>query len=68
MDRWFTDGEADTVVVTAVAGLEALTGSVPWAEGERFLVSATNGVVAYCGLSGAATPELEAMYDEAFPG
>ena len=66
VERWYAGGGADTVAVTAVSGLEALTGSVPWSEGETFLVSATNGVVAYCGLSGPTSPDLLTMYDTAF--
>ena len=68
VDRWYTGGDAEIVVVRAPAGFEALTGSVPWAEGEAFLVSATGGTVNYCGLSGPATPELQAIYDGAFGG
>lgn len=68
VDRWYAGGDTDTVVVTSPAGLEALIGSVPWVEGEAFLVSATAGTVNYCGLSGPATPELQAIYDGAFGG
>lgn len=66
--KWFVGGDNPTVIVTAPAGFEALLGSVPFAVGENFLVSATDGVVNYCGMSGEATPELQAMYDAAFPG
>lgn len=66
--EWFVGGDSDTVIVTAPAGFEALIGSVPFAVGDDFLVSATDGVVNYCGMSGLATPELQALYDAAFPG
>ena len=66
--KWYTGGDSETVVVTAPAGFEALIGSVPFVVGEDFLISATGGVVNYCGLSGAATPELQAIFDGAFPG
>jgi hypothetical protein len=66
--KWYTGGDATTVIVTAPAGFEALIGSVPFAEGGNFLVSATDGIVNYCGMSGEATPELQALYDAAFPG
>ncbi|MCB1246290.1 MAG: hypothetical protein KDB69_03385 [Acidimicrobiia bacterium] len=65
---WYQGGDAPTVIVTAPAGFEALIGSVPFAVGEHFLVTATNGTVNYCGLSGPATPELQALFDAAFPG
>jgi hypothetical protein len=68
VDRWFTDGTATTVLVTAPAGLEALIGSVPFEQGGSFLVTATDGVVNYCGYSGPATPELTAIFEAAFPG
>jgi hypothetical protein len=66
--KWYVGGDTDTVVLTAPAGLEALIGSVPFAVGENFLVSATEGVVNYCGFSGPATADLQAIYDGAFSG
>ena len=68
VDRWYVGGDADVVTIAAPLGLEALTGSIDFVEGEPYLISAFDGTVSYCGLSGAATPELQAMYDEAFPG
>ncbi|HSJ70491.1 MAG TPA: hypothetical protein VLA29_02470 [Acidimicrobiia bacterium] len=67
VDRWFTEGEATVVTVTAPAGLEALIGSVPFVVGEEFLVSAFDGTVNYCGFSGPRTPELLTVYETAFP-
>ena len=66
--KWYAGGDTDTVVLTAPAGLEALIGSVPFAVGVDFLVSASDGVVNYCGFSGPVTAELQAVYDGAFPG
>jgi hypothetical protein len=34
--------------------------------GETYLISAVDGVVATCGQSGVASPELKAIYDAAF--
>jgi hypothetical protein len=68
VDRWFTDGDATTVLVTAPAGLEALIGGIQFDQGATYLVSATDGVVNYCGYSGPSTPELRAIFEEAFPG
>lgn len=67
VDRWFTEGEATVVTVTAPAGLEALIGSVPFVVGGEFLVSAFDGTVSYCGFSGPRTPELLSVYEAAFP-
>ncbi len=67
---WFagTDDQtaAQTVELTAPAGLEALTGGIAFEVGEPYLVSATDGVVDYCGLSGPATTELQSLSDDAF--
>jgi hypothetical protein len=68
VDAWYAGGESDTVRITAPQGLEALIGGVEFAVGEQYLVSATDGVVNYCGFSGPATADLQAVYDAAFGG
>lgn len=68
VDRWFTGGDAATVEIHAPMGLEALIGTVPFAEGEQFLVTAFDGTVNYCGFSGPSTPEFRAAFEEAFGG
>ena len=68
VDRWYTGGDAGTVELRAPSGMEALIDGFAFEVGEQYLVSATDGTVNFCGMSGAATPELQAMYDEAFPG
>jgi hypothetical protein len=68
VDQWFTPGDADIVTITAPAGMEALIGGIPFDVGGMYLVSATGGTVNYCGFSGPDSPELRALYDEAFPG
>lgn len=65
--RWFTDGEAEQVTITAPAGMEALIGGIPFVEGADYLVTATNGVVNYCGYTAEATPDMRAAFEEAFP-
>lgn len=66
VDRWYVGGDAPVVTVTAPAGLEALTGSIDFVVGDPYIISAYEGVVAYCELSGPATPERRSWYDEAF--
>jgi hypothetical protein len=66
VDRWYKGGDAEAVHITAPQGLEALLGAVDFVVGESYLVSATDGVVNYCGFSGPATPELQGVYDAAF--
>jgi hypothetical protein len=68
VDEWYVGGDAAVVELTAPAGLEALIGTVDFVEGESYLISAYDYTVNYCGFSGPATPELQAVYDQAFPG
>lgn len=69
VDRWFAGEEVDEVVVTGADENEtALLGGVVLEDGGRYLISAGDGEVRSCGLSGEATPELEAIYEAAFPG
>lgn len=67
VDRWYAGGDADTVILHAPAGLEALIAGFDFEVGQRYLVTATEGTVNYCGFSGPATPELQAVFDAAFP-
>ena len=64
---WYVGGDTDQVILTASAGIEALIGGIAFEPGGTYLVSATDGVVNYCGYSGLATPELQVVYDAAFP-
>jgi hypothetical protein len=66
VDHWFAGGEADEVVVTGPAGMEALIGGIPFTAGETYLITAYDGTVNYCGFSGPATPELRASFEAAF--
>ena len=68
VDKWFTAGDATTVDLTAPAGLQALIGGIDFEVGSKYLIAATDGTVNYCGYSDLATPELRAIYNEAFPG
>ncbi len=57
--------------VTIKAPETDLSGLVPvvhFEEGKDYLVSASDGAVSVCGLSGEKTPELSEMYAEAFGG
>jgi hypothetical protein len=72
VDRWYNDGtasNADTVVVTAPEGMEALIGGIAFEPGGRYLVSAdAEGNVAYCGYTAPATDDMRAAFEQAFPG
>jgi hypothetical protein len=66
VDRWFTGGDAQTVEIEYTPGFEALIGTPSLEVGQRYLITATDGVVNGCGYSGVATPEYEAAFEEAF--
>lgn len=67
VEEWFTGGDAAIVELTAPAGLQALIGGIDFEVGTKYLVTATNGTVNYCGFSDVSTPQLRAMFEEAFP-
>jgi hypothetical protein len=67
--RWYRGGDAGTVVLrNADERLQALLGTPDFSVGEDYLVSSSDGSISVCGLTGAASPELQAAYDEAFTG
>ena len=68
--RWFTGGDADRVRLDVPGGIgpeaAALWYGVDFRDGERYLVTATDGNVNSCGYTAAATPEMEAAFERAF--
>jgi hypothetical protein len=72
IDRWYHDGtgsEAETVVVNAPEGMEALIGGIAFDVGGQYLISAdAEGNVAYCGYSAPATDDMRSSFEQAFPG
>jgi len=68
VDRWYRGGDATTVVLRNPGeDMQALVGAADFRPGEDYLVSAESGTVSVCGLTGPASPELRAVYDQAFP-
>ena len=66
-DHWYRGGdEATDVVLTAGSPDVRLEGGIAFEEGQRYLVSAVDGQVATCGLSGPYSDEMAAAYAEAF--
>jgi hypothetical protein len=61
--RWYAGGDADRVELKGADQTVALDG-VDFVVGEAYLVTAAEGVVQPCGVSGPATPELEQLYEE----
>lgn len=66
VDRWFTGGDAEVVEIQYSPGFEALIGTPTLEVGQRYLITATDGVVNGCGYSGIATAEYEAAFEQAF--
>lgn len=65
--RFYAGEETDLVTVAEPSGdLQALLSGVDFEEGERYLVSATDGQVTLCGFSAPYDESLAAVYDEAF--
>ncbi len=66
IDRWFRGGDTDVVDVIVPAGFTAALDGVDFVVGTRYLVTAVDGVVTSCGLSGPATPEFEQVFSDVF--
>ena len=67
VSQWYLGGSAEEVTVTGPQEVEtALLGGVPLEQDGDYLLVAVDGVVRSCGQSGEATPQLEALYAEAF--
>jgi hypothetical protein len=63
----FAGEVGQTVEVTAPpADLQQLVGAASFETGGSYLVAATDGLVSPCGLTGKATADLQAVYDQAF--
>lgn len=67
IDQAYKGTDAQVATLVAPAGMEALIGGVTFEPGQQYLITATDGVVNYCGFSGPAAPELQALFDQAFP-
>lgn len=68
VDEWYAgDDQASTATVTSPSkDLEDLLLAVDFEQGKSYLVSADGERVTLCGFTAEQTPELQALYDEAF--
>ena len=64
----FVGEVADRVEVAQVDETTSDFSGVPFQVGQSYLVGATNGTITGCGVTGADSAELRAVYDAAFPG
>ncbi len=62
----FTGDVASTVQIPQGDRMDGDFSGVEFAAGESYLIAATDGVVGLCGASGVESPELSALYAEAF--
>lgn len=70
VDTWYQGGDAASVELSNPAGAPvALLGyGIDFEVGTRYLIASAGETVNLCGFSGEATPELQAIFDEAFAG
>jgi hypothetical protein len=66
--RWYRGGDADQVTIAAPPAQPALIGGVDIEAGGDYLITADQNTVSSCYFSDVSTPELEALYAEAFEG
>lgn len=66
--HWFRGGTATTVEVRSDADAVATLLGVEFKTGGTYLVTATNAQVSLCGESGASTPDLRNLYQQAYAG
>jgi hypothetical protein len=70
VDTWYRGGDTDQVRLTAPdMSMTSLGGSIDFQEGSRYLVTATDGTVNYCGFSGPWSQDMADAFAAAFgPG
>ena len=68
IDQAYAGTDAQMATLVAPPGTQALIGGVDFVVGQQYLITAADGIVNYCGASGPATPELQSLFDQAFPG
>ncbi|SDM94247.1 hypothetical protein SAMN05216368_10323 [Cryobacterium flavum] len=64
----FVGEVADRVEVAQIDTMTSDFSGVPFEVGQSYLVGAIDGTITGCGVTGADSAELRAVYDAAFPG
>ncbi|MDX3077652.1 hypothetical protein ACIP98_34010 [Streptomyces sp. NPDC088354] len=68
VDRWYRGSGPTTVRLTSDAKLAQLLSGAEFAVGRHYLVAANDGRVTLCGSTAEATPQLRALYEQAYTG
>lgn len=66
VEHWYTGEETEQIALEPGTGVPALRLTTSFEEGQRYLVSASNGVVTVCGYTAPYSEGLADLYDEAF--
>jgi hypothetical protein len=67
IDQAYKGTDAQMATLVAPDGMQALIGGIEFEVGGQYLITATDGTINYCGHSGPATADLQAIFDQAFP-
>ena len=68
VDHWYRGGDAAQVSLASPDGTPvSLEGIIPFEVGQRYLLSASDGAISYCGFSGPWTQDLADAFAAAFP-
>lgn len=67
VDHWYRGGDTEQVEISSPdLSTVSLDGAVSFAEGKRYLVTATNGVVNVCGFSAEWNADTASVFEMAF--
>lgn len=67
VDHWYRGGDAQQVEISSPdLSTVSLDGAVTFSDGQRYLVTATDGVVNSCGFTAEWNADTAAAFDEAF--
>lgn len=66
VDRWYKGGDADVVRLANYDADNVSLDGFAFEQGGRYLITATDGTVNFCGFSGPWREELASAFDQAF--
>jgi hypothetical protein len=66
VDHWYRGGTADTVKLNHYDASTVSIAGIEFSQGQRYLITATNGTVNFCGYSALWSEDMAAHFDQAF--